>query len=340
MADFKFSCPHCAISVECDELWCGHEIQCPSCQKEFVVPQKPDAPPHATFAKAPQGPSRLSIGQSQVQHATSPKAVAPQVVALEQKLSQAKAGEKGSAMKWVTASIVVVVLAVGGYFGYGYFKEWQAKRAEAAKQASAPPPVTNAAPAEPQPPPPPKELPLVPAVWTLDVDQAKIPEGKANGTISGTNFIVESAVCTPQVLRLYQGPAVSPEREILVYLRLGAGESLTNHTWTVAKDTRAKGVSQVVKRWKTNPRYAAQTRSYSSGYALKLELGDVVSNAIPGKIFLALPDTEQSVVAGHFQAITSLAPAAASGSPSPDAPPVAPPSAERGAFRERYGKRP
>lgn len=339
MADFKFSCPHCAISVECDELWCGHEIQCPSCQKEFVVPPKPDAPPHATFAKAAQGPARLSIGQSRSQLASAPKAVAPQVAALEQKLSQAKSGQKGSAMKWVTAGIVVVVLGVGGYFGYPYAKEWQAKRAEAAKQASAPPPETNAAPAEPPPPPPPKELPVLPAVWTLDVAQAKIPEGKANGTISGTNFVVESAVCTPQVLRLYQGPAVSPDREILVYLRLSAGESLTNHTWTVAKDTRAKDVSQVVKRWKPNPRFGAQTRSYSSGYALKLELGDVVSNSLPGKIFLALPDTEQSVVAGHFNAITSLAPPADSSSAPPVAPPMAPPAAERGAFQERYGKR-
>jgi len=215
--------------------------------------------------------------------------------------------------------------------------EETARAEAAAKEVSAPAPVTTAAPAEPEPSP--KELPLLPAVWTLDVAQAEIPEGKANGTISGTDFVVETAVCTPQVLRLYQGLAVSPEREILVYLRLSAGESLTNHTWTVAKDTRAKAVSQVVKRWKTNPRYAAQARSYSSGYALKLELGDMVSNAILGKIFLALPDTEQSVVAGHFQAMMSLAPAADSGSASPVVPLAAPPAAESRAFQERYGKR-
>ena len=334
MADFKFSCPHCAISVECDELWCGHEIPCPSCQKEFVVPQKPAGPALSSLASAAQAQPKLSIGQSQTHHSTAPKAVAPQVAALEQKLSQAKAGQKGAVMKWVTIGSVVVVVAIGGYFGYGYFTKWQEKRAEAARLASAPPVPTNAVPAEPEAP---KELPVLPAVWTLDVAQAKIPEGKANGTLSGTNFIVESAICTPQILRLYEGAPASPDREITVYLHLAANESLTNRTWTVDKDTKGKGVPQVIKRWKTNPRYAAQSRNYSSGYAMKLETGQVVSNIISGKIFLALPDMEQSVVAGHFRAITTLATPAIAGAVPTGMQPV-PVAAPRGAPQKRPGK--
>jgi len=31
-------------------------------------------------------------------------------------------------IEWVTISVVVIVLCVAGYFGYGYFSEWQAKR--------------------------------------------------------------------------------------------------------------------------------------------------------------------------------------------------------------------
>jgi hypothetical protein len=339
MADFKFSCPHCSISVECDELWCGHEIQCPSCQKEFVVPQKPAGPPHATLASAAPGQPKLSIGASRTQHSSAPKAVAPQVAALEHHLKQAKAGQKSGAMKWVTVGIVVVVLGVGGYFGYGYFTEWQAKRAEAKKLASAPPPPTNAAPAEPEPPPPPKELPLLPAVWTLDVNQAKIPEGKANGTISGTNFVVETAVCTPQLLSLYEGAARSPDRGVLVYLSLKPGESLTNRTFTVSSDTRSKEVREVVKEWKTNPRYAPHTRAFSMGYAMKLELGQITSNMISGKIFLALPDTEQSVVAGEFKAMTALVPGAPAGGATPVAAAAAPARAADPAFEKRYGKK-
>jgi hypothetical protein len=339
MADFKFSCPHCAISVECDELWCGHEIQCPSCQKEFVVPQKPAEPPHATLASAKPAQARLSIGSSRAQHSAAPKAVAPQVAAYEQQLKAAKAGKKGSGMKWVTAAIVVVVLGVGGYFGYVFYTQWQAKKAEVAKQAAAPPPPTNAVPAEPEPPPPPKALPVLPAVWTLDVEQAKIPEGKANGSLSGTNFIVETALCTPQILGLYEGAPRSPDRAILVYLDLKAGESLTNRDWTVSKDQRGKGVPQVVKEWKTNPRYAPHTQAFRSGYAMKLEFGPVTSNVISGKIFLALPDAEQSVVAGQFKAFASLPAASPSGAAAQAvAPPAAVPVADP-AFERRYGKK-
>src|SRR5260370_41513486 len=62
------------------------------------------------------------------------------------------------------------------------------------------------------------------------------------------------------------------------------------------------GVPQVAKRWKPNPKFAPQLKSFYNGYAMKLELGQVADNSIPGKIFLALPDPEQTVVAGVFKA--------------------------------------
>jgi hypothetical protein len=259
---------------------------------------------------------------------------------MQAKLRQAKTGKKGDAKKWITIGAVVVVLGVGGYLGYGPVTEWWAKRSEAAQQASAPPAVTNAEPAEP--PPAPKELPVLPAVWTLDVDKAKIPEGKANGSLSGTNFMVENALCVPQLLRLSQGAPSAPDREIQIFLRLNAGESLTGRTWTVtAQDPSGKDVPQVVKRWKTNPRYAAQSKTFSSGYAMKLELGAVEANMITGKIFLALPDPEQSVVAGVFKAATGQADASAAPAANPGmmpGPGMAPGRMDRSAY-ERYGNR-
>ena len=259
---------------------------------------------------------------------------------MQARLRQAKTGKKGDAKKWVTVGAVVVVLGVGGYLGYGPVTAWWAKRSEAAQQASAPPAVTNAEPAEP--PPAPKELPVLAAVWTLDVDKATIPEGKANGSVSGTNFMVENAICVPQLLKLYQGAAAAPDREIQIFLRLAAGESLTGHTWTVsAQDPAGKGVPQVVKRWKTNPRYAAQSKTFSSGYAMKLELGEVEANMITGKIFLALPDPEQSVVAGVFKAATGVADASGAAAANPGmmpGPGMVPGRMDRTAA-ERYGGR-
>jgi hypothetical protein len=338
MADVKFSCPHCSTSIECDELWCGHEIQCPSCQKEFVVPQKPSGPPAAGLASAKAGQPKLAISAAHAQKIAATKSVAPQVAAYEQKLKAAKAGQTGNGMKWVTAGIVVVVLAVGGYFGYGYYTKWQEKKTEAARLAAAPPPVTNAAPSEAEPPPPPKELPVIPAVWTLDVDRAKIPDGKINGTVSGTNFVVETAIASPQVIGFYEGSPRSPDRALLVYLNLKATDSLTNRSWTVAKDKRDKEVRQVVKQWKTNPRYAPHVKAFSSGYTLKLEFDQAVSNVISGKIYLALPDTEQSVLAGQFKALTAMPAASTSGAAVEAAPPTAPPMADRPPAGDRYGR--
>jgi hypothetical protein len=274
---------------------------------------------------------------------------------LQQQLNQAKLAKKGSAMKWVTISVVVVVLGVAGYFGYIYFSKRQPKQAEAAKETR---PVFNSpadlaawmknhpgaarpdgAPAEP--PPPPKELPLLPAVWTLDADQAKIPEGRANGAICGTNFVVETArldkIGTAYLLRLLQGAPASPDLGFMIYLHTEAGESVTGHTWTVSQDMTGKAVPQVVRLLKTNPRYQAQAKNIFSGYAMKLELGQITNGVIPGRIFLAVPpDTEQSVVAGVFKANTSLANAAGAAAANPVAAPNPPPSA---AYQRRYGKK-
>jgi hypothetical protein len=263
---------------------------------------------------------------------------------LQQQLNQAKLAKKGNPMKWVTVGVVVIVLGVGGYLGYPYLHDWMAKRSEAAKQASAPPPETNAVPAEP---PPPKELPILPVAWTLDMDNAKVPKGKANGMISGTNFVPETArldkTGSTYLLRLLQGTTASPDLGFMVYLRLNAGESVTGHTWTVTQDLKDRNQPQVVKLWKTDPRYAAKQKAFSSGYAMRLELGEINNGVIPGKIFLAVPDTEQSVVAGVFKADTSLADATGAvvasptAAPSPGAVPTAAPAATREAFDRRYG---
>jgi DNA-directed RNA polymerase subunit RPC12/RpoP len=352
MADFKFTCAHCGQEIELDELWTGHQIACPTCQKEITVPPKPDAPPHATLAAAKPGQPKLSIGQGQAARSTVPKGLAPQAVALEQRLAQAKAGQKSSATKWIVPIVVILVLGVGGYLGYSPAHDWWVKRSEAAKQASTnatqqASAVTNA---EPAPPAPEKELPVIPPIWTLDVDKAMIPAAKANGMIAGTNFVVETArldrVGPAYLLRLLQGGTPSsPDRGFNIYLYLNAGESITNHTWTISQDMKGKGVPQVVKLSKTNPRFAAQPKTVYSGYALKLELGDITNGVIPGKIFLAVPpEAEQTVVAGAFKAATSIGdPNAATAvtpvvAPNP-APAVAnPAAAERtGAFQKRYG---
>ncbi len=178
-------------------------------------------------------------------------------------------------------------------------------------------------------------------VWTLELAGATIPDGGANGSISGTKFIVETAridpVGTAQVLGLRQGTAPAVDRELLIYLHLAAGEGLAGHTWRISQDMRGGVTPSLIKRWKSDPRYAAQQASFSGGYAMKLELGQAVEGVIPGKIFLALPDTQKSVVAGSFKAtigvpaVVAQQPAAPIATPAPVAP------SRDAAMDKRYG---
>jgi hypothetical protein len=187
-------------------------------------------------------------------------------------------------------------------------------------------------------------LKVIPPVYAMSLDLAKIPEGKLNGTISGTNFVADlvrlDGASGSQILRMMQGNPASPDREILVYLKLKAGESLTNRVWAISSDMRT-AVPTVVKRWKPNPKYAAQQRPYNNGYTMKLQLGDMDENGqLDGKIFPALPDTEQSVVAGIFKTSSSsldpnMLSAPIQATPVPTQPNLSP--AERANFQKRYG---
>jgi hypothetical protein len=267
-------------------------------------------------------------------------------------------------MKYVKIAVVLIVVAVGGYFGWGLVSQWQDKANEKRRQAeknadggqvghigalygaldatepghalgggmrgstpgsrqsTGPRAIRLGADGRPLPQPAGADLPVITPVFTLDAAAAQIPEGKVNGMISGTNFVMETAridlVAGAQVLRLIQGLTTAPDREILIYLHLKPGESLVGRTWNVSKDIKSTDVSQVLKRWKPNPRFAPQFKAFTSGYALKLELGHISGGTISGKVFVALPDPEQSVAAGVFKASTILVepPAAATNAPA------------------------
>jgi hypothetical protein len=179
------------------------------------------------------------------------------------------------------------------------------------------------------------------------VASAKIPEGPVNGSVSGTNFLAEAARVDPvgaaHVLRFLQGQPNSPDREVLVYLYLKPGEKLGGQSLTISNQMRGAGVPQVAKRWKVSPQYAPSLKSFANGYAMKLELGKAADDGnMPGKIFLALPDAEKTVVAGVFTATVAQADPNAQAAqmqyqtPATPAPQGGP---DRSAMERRYGIR-
>jgi hypothetical protein len=293
------------------------------------------------------GGTKLSIGQARHQASTPPPqagAGATGATSFKARAGGAKkkkGGGGGAATKYAVAGLCVIALAAVGYFvGYPQFQKWQEKKKadEEAKNAAA----AQAAAATNAPPQP----AMVAPVFTLDVATANIPEGKVNGMVSGTNFVPDSIridqVGPAHVLRLTQGAPTAPDREIFMYLYLKAGETLAGHTWTVSEDQKT-GAPQVGKRWKPDPNQQPKMQQYTHGYAMKLELGQMNGSTLPGKIFIALNDGQQSVAAGKFDAtVSTTTPAPVMAAPTPAQNPNAryarpPANAARTPVEQRYG---
>jgi hypothetical protein len=67
--------------------------------------------------------------------------------------------------------------------------------------------------------------------------------------------------------------------------------------------------------WKPAAALQPTTRNFATGYVMNLELAQIANHQLSGKIFLALPDAEQSVIAGVFDATTTLPDTTATGAP-------------------------
>ena len=343
MAEIVFDCPACKQAVQADDAWAGQEIQCPLCQATMIVPgATPVAEePHYTGKGLVEVPKETKLKAGATQVARSTTGSGPVI----RNLQPAKTKQQNPIIKYAITVVVLAALAVGGWFGWPYLKphlSFLNKGSEtAANDAAVPAPAGDpAAVAPPATPPPPKEVPMTPPVYTLDVSQAKFTEGKVNGTITGTNFVPDSIrlekLAGAYMLDFRQGTNASPDRGLRVYLRLSGTNTPAGQSWTVSPEMKGTPISQVVKVWKTNPKYAAQEKAFSTGFALKLELGPMTeSNTISGKIYAALPDKEQSVIAGIFHTLpaATITPGAA---PQPAAAPQVEMSPE---MQRRYAPR-
>ena len=157
---------------------------------------------------------------------------------------------------------------------------------------------------------------IIPAIWTLDLDKAEIPPRIVAGKVAGTSFIARYAEIHTgsglPTLAFRSAENMSPEQQILVQIRLKPGEKLEGNSWTITKD-QAKGGPLVVKRWRPRPSDGLIQKEFAGGYALKLEFGQPDRGSLPGKIFIALPDAEQTVAGGNFSARIRVASPAGAG---------------------------
>lgn len=330
MSAYKFACPKCQQHIECDEQYAGLSINCPACQNELVVPSRPPAPTPAVTSPSPPpsapaspiGAPKLSVSVSTASP-PRPAGSAPAHSAAGARPRPLKASGLGSKTKSVLVKAAVVVTLVvglvlavpvisrklaelqeGGTTGSDQAGRRGGHLAELNTVMDATEDLASGGGAGGTGALPTLEgLPLVPPVWTTDLQAAQIPETKVNGTIAGVQFIVEdTSLVTGGVmpaLAFRQGGAGRPYRELLIYLDPQPGGALEDRAWTVTAQGPA-GQTRVIKRWREGGNTRQET--FASGYALRLDVGRLTDGVLPGKLFLALPDADQSVVAGLFQA--------------------------------------
>src|SRR6266481_3134427 len=111
MAEMRFTCPQCSQDITCDELWGGHQIQCPTCQAEIAVPQPQRQTPASSnpLVPRPPGATKLSAGRTQV--ARPEGALSAPVRQLVAPLPK----KKSPIVKILTTAVILAALGVGGY---------------------------------------------------------------------------------------------------------------------------------------------------------------------------------------------------------------------------------
>jgi hypothetical protein len=341
MGEFKFNCPSCSQKIQCTEDWVGYQIQCPACQQSIQVPAPPVLAAAAPAAK-PGLKVGLAAHQktppppvATFSHGTTPM----RHVSVSQTKSVASNADKIKRIVMIAACVLLIPAA--GYFGFTAIRDYQAKVNVKRQQTGAesdggrlghiaslydaldatdpakhgrfgtaeddeerrpvgrsnPGSGTNAATAA--------EEKAVPPQWSLEIEKVKLQRGKVNGSLAGTNFMAGGTFLdingVTHLLSFREGTNFYSDRELLIYLKLKPGENLMGQSWSIGPNTRTN-VPNVVKKWRPNPRFAPQQKSFANGYVMKLEFMNQSEELAQGRIYLALPDTEKSVIAGQFTA--------------------------------------
>jgi tetratricopeptide (TPR) repeat protein len=139
------------------------------------------------------------------------------------------------------------------------------------------------------------------AGWTMELNQARIPDGMAAGRICGNDFTVEKAKVENGILSLRQGQDFFPDREFMIFLFPEQGEALEGKTYRVAKD-QGHGSPHVHMKWKPTNKDVPDAEIFMKEYTMLLEFGKQKNGVLPGKIYLSIPDESKSFVAGAFKA--------------------------------------
>jgi hypothetical protein len=320
MSDFTFNCPACRQPILCDTAHAGMQVQCPSCKANLTVPQSiPASPPGLSSAGSQARGYAPPPAAGQMMPGTSGLAIASLVcsictivtcigwlpgiicghIALAGMRRNPQLRGKGMAMAGLVIGYLFLVSGILLFtalvtsktfiteFKRGYNEARQRRLNGGGYSSSSRKPYVDNGPMLPADP-----------LWTLELDNAKIPKQPAAGKIRGEDFTVESASLQNGILTLRSGKGSASSETLMLFLFLKPDEMVDETSFPITGESTPRPLHVHVS-WKEDGMNKYQV--FSKGNALKLEFGASDNGKIPTKIYLCLPDNAKSYVAGTFE---------------------------------------
>jgi DNA-directed RNA polymerase subunit RPC12/RpoP len=134
-------------------------------------------------------------------------------------------------------------------------------------------------------------------LWSADLTNVIFPESVAAGRVRDRDFTAIRSSVQGGTLTLRSGSGAA-DISLIIYFYAKQPVELAGKTINVR--TNDAIAPRVVLRWKDADQPVSE--SIPGGYALRMEFGPVLGNRLPGKLFICLPDSSKSYVAGTFNA--------------------------------------
>lgn len=137
--------------------------------------------------------------------------------------------------------------------------------------------------------------------WTTDLSKMKAPDAPVSGMLMGAPFKLDVVTHNGTgALILKQGTDVIGDASIIIFTRIKQTDELAGKSFAVETKGDIAKRPHVHYNRRLNPNELPKGMATIEGYAMRLEFGEKKDGKIPGKVFLSLPDTDKSVVAGTF----------------------------------------
>ncbi len=276
MSEFKFACPVCGQHITADSSNSGTQLECPTCFRKIVIPQAPAA-----------GESKLILSAAQVS--------GPRPTSAPGDLGAVRPSSRGS-LAGILGGVVLLLIGLAAAGGIYHFRDRLFRNSMSTADPETNTSMLAATTALA------RTVYPVPTniTWTLELTNTAIPDSRAAGSIRGMGFYCERAYLTGGHLLLRQGKGKTSDLALSIYFAAQQGEELSGKNFWIPTN-RIPPVPKVVLRWKDD-QDQSRNQTIAGGYALKVFFGQTNNGRIPGKLYIALPDNDNSFVAGLFEA--------------------------------------